>query len=395
MNDAMRNKPKENRAHKNEVFLIYSSKDSVVAKQWITELRREGVNVVFDSDIVKPGDQWESKLADIVSTANAIIWLLTEDSISSQNVNKEIVLARDRKETDEKRNHIIPVAIKNYNPIPYCQNNEEFNWLLDLDIEGTRSDEGPQISSVLKKLRQIDVQLVAGVRRPALKWIGPCVIFALLAVSVFISLITYGIKVTVPTLPGILTSIGLVLWFTLWWYNLSRRSDKNYSTSTELATIEYDEPDAPIPVYANRNTAIVMLLIGGVVPFVFKLNPILICGFTFVHISVVFLYSFSVQQRLKIRLIPIGTLGILLLPVDALKIASFLPIGLTLTMPTIYDLVMIAGIFVLGLVIVYDIYHRNLGLTESQQPMWLLFLITAAFGALAYYSEASNQLFLQ
>ncbi len=394
MRDALRNQSREYRAHKNEVFLIYSSKDSVVAKQWITELRREGVNVVFDSDIVKPGDQWESKLADTVSTANAIIWLLTEDSISSQNVNKEIVLARDRNEADKKSNHIIPVAIKNYNPIPYCQNNEEFNWLLDLDIEGTRSDEGPQISSVLEKLRQIDVQLVAGVRRPALKWIGPCVVLALLGVSVFVSFINHGIEVTFPSLSSILTSIGLILWFTLWWYNLRRRSDKDYSTNTELATLEYDEPDAPIPVYANKNTAIVMLLLGAVIPFMFKLNPILICGFTIVHISVVFLYSFSVQQRLKIRLIPIGTLGILLLPVDALKIVSLIPIGITLTIPTIYDLVMIAGIFVLGLVIVYDIYHRNLGLTESQQPMWLLFLITAAFGALAYYSEANSQMCL-
>jgi hypothetical protein len=376
---------REAQAHLNSVFVAYHSGDENLAHAWVENLVREGVNAARDETIVAPGEDWEERLREAIRTARAFIVLLSPGAIASKQVRKELEVA-----ADVAQDKIVPVQISN-SKIEELLEEHNLGWLRTLHIAGARRAGGSDIKEVLERLKRIDPTLVAGVRIKSLRWVGPMVLAGAVIAGLLWVFVTGTPAPSGPSLGDYITVVGVAVWILLWWYNLFRRSNRERSNFWSLATVEYDQPHAPIPVFASLPTALAMLGLALTPWLVLAPNV----GYraeaaAFAHLCLIALFGASVQQRLRVRLIPIGTLGILFLPIDALRIVKTHLNGRLPAPPSFYDVTQLAGLFTLGLVIVYDMYHKRLGLEETQQPIWLLFLVTSAISGVAYFVEATG-----
>lgn len=87
-------------------FVSYSRKDSEFVKKLVKELRDAKASLWLDSDL-EPGVLWDSAIEKALNNCEGLLIILSEDSVSSINVQDEISFALD------ERKIIIPVLIKN------------------------------------------------------------------------------------------------------------------------------------------------------------------------------------------------------------------------------------------------------------------------------------------
>ncbi|MEM9463279.1 MAG: toll/interleukin-1 receptor domain-containing protein [Myxococcota bacterium] len=88
--------PMPSRAHKSRpfsLFLAYSRRDSGLALRLVSLLRRSGLAVYWDQDILGGANYLET-IAGRIKSANLMVALLTEDGAQSTWVMQEMVLAR-------------------------------------------------------------------------------------------------------------------------------------------------------------------------------------------------------------------------------------------------------------------------------------------------------------
>jgi len=88
-----------------QVFISHAAADADLAERTAHQLRDCGFEVWDDSRIL-PGDNWGLKLAEALQTSDAMVVLLTTDSIHSPNVSYELGYALGNK---EYRGRVIPV----------------------------------------------------------------------------------------------------------------------------------------------------------------------------------------------------------------------------------------------------------------------------------------------
>lgn|GEM_PF-1473663 len=79
------------------VFMSYSSTDSAVADRLVKSLESSGVRVWRDVSGVVGGTDWVKSLAEAVSKSNAVLFLMTEASLKSKWVERELVYADQEK----------------------------------------------------------------------------------------------------------------------------------------------------------------------------------------------------------------------------------------------------------------------------------------------------------
>jgi hypothetical protein len=90
-----------------KVFISHSQETDALAKTLGEELKRAGMDVWSDEEIL-PGDNWAEKVGQALESSQAMVALLTPAALSSPRVLQDIEFALGRK-TFNKR--LIPVFV--------------------------------------------------------------------------------------------------------------------------------------------------------------------------------------------------------------------------------------------------------------------------------------------
>lgn len=93
-------------------FISYSSKDLELAERLHADLQSKGVRCWFASENLKIGDKFRPKIDEAIRLHDKLLLLLSENSIASSWVEKEVESAFDR-ENREKRLVLFPVRLDN------------------------------------------------------------------------------------------------------------------------------------------------------------------------------------------------------------------------------------------------------------------------------------------
>lgn len=72
------------------IFLSYSNKDKELATKIASKLRDFNIDIFVDALNLKVGDNWSEVLSNGLMKADAVVILITENSINSNNVLSEI-----------------------------------------------------------------------------------------------------------------------------------------------------------------------------------------------------------------------------------------------------------------------------------------------------------------
>ncbi len=91
-----------------KVFLSYAQKDSFLAKQINSALLKNGLEVWNAETEILPGDNFAEKISDALKDSDAMVVLISPESLMSQNVQWEISYALGDKSYN---NRVIPVLI--------------------------------------------------------------------------------------------------------------------------------------------------------------------------------------------------------------------------------------------------------------------------------------------
>lgn len=118
---------------KKRVFISYSHKDSVVARQIHSVLAEHQLTVWLDVHEIVPGQSVSGQITDGLQKADYFILLISEDSTNSNWVKREIAFAIDLADK-EKRLAVIPIVLDRA-PIPL-----EFKGLFFIDATASIAD---------------------------------------------------------------------------------------------------------------------------------------------------------------------------------------------------------------------------------------------------------------
>ena len=80
-----------------QVFISYSQNDRKVAERFSNVLKESGLDVWFDKEQIYPGDNWAAKVSEGLEDSQAMIVLLSPESVNSSSMQKEIEYALNQK----------------------------------------------------------------------------------------------------------------------------------------------------------------------------------------------------------------------------------------------------------------------------------------------------------
>ena len=106
-----------------KVFISYASVDSELARRVADVLRASGFQV-WDNSQILPGDNWGAKLAEALQDSEAMVVLLTPNSLRSPNIQFEVGYALGNKDYKDR---VIPVIAAPPDQLP----NEDIPWVLN------------------------------------------------------------------------------------------------------------------------------------------------------------------------------------------------------------------------------------------------------------------------
>lgn len=91
-----------------KVFINYSRKDEDLATELVTRLEAAGLDAWFDKREILPGDNWAEKTSEGLKESNAMVVLLTPNSLESEAVQNNISYALGNKSFSHR---LIPVLV--------------------------------------------------------------------------------------------------------------------------------------------------------------------------------------------------------------------------------------------------------------------------------------------
>jgi hypothetical protein len=110
-------------AHSMKVFISYSDAD----KKWADALRSgltdAGFEVTVPADDIEPGENWHLELGKALDRANAMVVLLSPDSVASRHIRAEIEFALV---SPHFRDRLIPVLVKPTDDVPWILRKQRF-----------------------------------------------------------------------------------------------------------------------------------------------------------------------------------------------------------------------------------------------------------------------------
>src|SRR4051812_48075821 len=80
-----------------DIFLSYARADKDAAAALARDFKEAGLNVFWDMESIKAGDEWQSRIQETLPKCQAVIYLATEESLHSKSVNNEIGMALSSK----------------------------------------------------------------------------------------------------------------------------------------------------------------------------------------------------------------------------------------------------------------------------------------------------------
>ena len=105
-----------------QVFISHSDSDSPLAARVSKALRKAGLQV-WDPDVhILPGDNWPAEVGRALEESDAMVVLLTPNSVSSPHVKAKMAFALRSK---SYRNRLIPVAVGGRELLP----SSEIPWM--------------------------------------------------------------------------------------------------------------------------------------------------------------------------------------------------------------------------------------------------------------------------
>lgn len=109
-----------------KVFISHAFSDAQLAQQVADTLRKEGFQV-WDITQVWPGENWGESLAKALEESEAMVVLLTPNSVNSANVSHEVGYALGRQ---EYKGRLIPVVTAS----PEQIEDIEIPWVFNLQL---------------------------------------------------------------------------------------------------------------------------------------------------------------------------------------------------------------------------------------------------------------------
>jgi hypothetical protein len=106
-----------------KVFLSYAHTDKTLAKKVADGLKRAGFDVWENFNEIIPGENWADKTAQALSESEAMVVLLTPDSLNSPYVMSEFNYALGNK---TYKGRLIPVVIGSPDSLP----EEKLPWII-------------------------------------------------------------------------------------------------------------------------------------------------------------------------------------------------------------------------------------------------------------------------
>jgi hypothetical protein len=90
-------------AERTSVFISYSRKDDAFAEVLRAALLKRGFEAFLDKEDILPGEDWRARLEGLIVAADAVVFVLSPDSVSSQHCAWEV----DR--TCELKKILVPI----------------------------------------------------------------------------------------------------------------------------------------------------------------------------------------------------------------------------------------------------------------------------------------------
>ncbi|MGE0887417.1 MAG: toll/interleukin-1 receptor domain-containing protein [Blastocatellales bacterium] len=106
-----------------KVFISYANANRELAKKVSESLKQSGFIVWDSEEEVLPGDNWAEKIAQGLEEADAMVVILTQESLLSRAVRKEIEYALGKKTF---KHRLIPVYIDSQDNL----SEENIPWIL-------------------------------------------------------------------------------------------------------------------------------------------------------------------------------------------------------------------------------------------------------------------------
>lgn len=98
-----------------KVFISHSPRGAALAQAVAVGLRREGLETWLPVDEVLPGDNWAERVSSALAECEAMVVLLTPDTLTSDNVQWEMSFALGNK---AYRHRLVPVLVGNEKDMP-------------------------------------------------------------------------------------------------------------------------------------------------------------------------------------------------------------------------------------------------------------------------------------
>src|SRR5712692_5774960 len=99
-----------------QVFLSYASPDRELAAELAKRLGKEGYEVWFADGRLFPGDNWSLAIGKALEESDAIVVLLSPESVRSASVRREIEYALSSKQYKDR---LIPVLVRPTRDFPW------------------------------------------------------------------------------------------------------------------------------------------------------------------------------------------------------------------------------------------------------------------------------------
>jgi hypothetical protein len=91
-------------------FISYSSKDQAFAERLYADLQNRGVRCWFAPEDIKIGDKFRTRIDESIRVYDKLLLVLSENSVSSQWVEKEVETAMER-EGEQHKTMLFPVRL--------------------------------------------------------------------------------------------------------------------------------------------------------------------------------------------------------------------------------------------------------------------------------------------
>lgn len=125
-----------------KVYLSYANSDLAVARKVAAQLEAAGHKVWFAADAIFPGSNWALEAGKALDKADAMVVLVSPQSMKSNGVRREIEYALS---APQYRGRLIPVIVKPTPDIP---------WILkkfpNVRISRRAAEAGREIASYVK-----------------------------------------------------------------------------------------------------------------------------------------------------------------------------------------------------------------------------------------------------